>query len=147
MTWEVVNRYDKTAKSTDCWGVDDNKTVIFSGRRDQADAIEARVGESDKVSPMGVTIGVWIINLLEGEAVGKKAKDGAIVARPFGVVYAVKIVPFTVSELVPCESLPTKLKPAPALVWRSMAVAEPLWIRAHCFVSVPKPTCSATSYT
>ena len=109
--------------------------------------MEARVGESDKVSPTGVTIGVWITNLLVGEAVGKKVRDGAITARPVGVVYAVRMVPFTASELVPCESLPTKLKPAPALVWRSMAVAEPLCICAHFLVRVPKPTCSATSYT
>ena len=49
--------------------------------------------------------------------------------------------------LVPCDSLPTKLRPAPALVCRLTTRAKLRSASAHDFVNVPNPTCSARSYT
>lgn len=67
----MVSLNEMVAKSTACFGVEDNKTVTFSGRMDQTEAREERVGDKVRVSPTGVTVGAWTMSLEVVEAGGK----------------------------------------------------------------------------
>lgn len=116
-----------------------------SGRRVNVGVNGASVGERAKCSPTGVTVGTWMTNLLVAVAVGRKERDWTIAASPEGVVYAVRIALLAASLLDPCERRPTKLRPAPARVWRLTTVVVSPPASDHDFVSVPKPACSARS--
>jgi hypothetical protein len=88
-----------------------------------------------------------MINRLEDIGLGRTVKAGAICARPVGLVYAVSGKDLEASRLVPSESRPTKVKPAPVRDWRRMTLADCGSIVAHSFVSPPNAESSARSYT
>src|ERR1700722_11313506 len=80
-------------------------------------------GERAKFSPREIAVGICRTSLLFGEAGGRYHRDSAMAERPVGVVNAVRTAPLIVSRLVPSDSLPTRLNPAPALVCKLIKVA------------------------
>ena len=123
----------------------ESRTTNDSGKMDKMGLRDAKVGDSVSRSPMAETVGIWRISRLLGVGGGEWTRDGIISARPCGVEYAVRTEPASVSLLVPCESLPTRLKPAPALVCKDTTEVV-LWSDLdHDLVSEPKPACSARS--
>ena len=86
----------------------------------------ARVGENTKFGPVGVIVGICRTSLLLAVGLGRKGKEGAIIARPLGVLYAVSTVSFCTSLLVPSsDKRPMRLNPAPARVCKVTTLGDP----------------------
>lgn len=120
-------------------------TTNESGKIDKMGLREAKVGDNVSRSPIAETVGIWRTSRLFGAGGGMQAREGIIWARPGGVEYAVRTEPLRASLLVPWESLPTRLKPAPALVCKGTTEVAPWSDLDQALVSEPKPACSARS--
>jgi hypothetical protein len=120
-------------------------TTNDSGRIDKMGLREANVGDNVSLSPIAETVGIWRTSRLFGAGGGIQARDGIISARPGGVEYAVRTDPLRASLLVPWESRPTRLKPAPALVCKGTTAVASWSDLDQVLDRRPKLACSARS--